>query len=483
MRIDCTDGRYCLYQWDLNQRLIIEEDVPVGTQVHFAASAFPEDADAPVVESYEADGTLYANIPNKYLQRAGRITAYVYPEVANDRHTAYALALTVKPRKKPADYIYAETEVKSYEDFRARLTTLETDKADLADIPKVFPWAVAELPFDETTVSDYVINTTGQNPGGFVINPVGYEDGKPYFQYHAGAKSFTWTNPSPQKGAVTITVKGIEQYGGTGNTRLRTYYDDGTEGESLYIIVNHESRTVTWTSDPEKTLVKITGNYDLEGYVLLDMDVLSIVADYPIPSDLGLTGATVGQTVKITEVDENGKPVKWEAVEMASGGGGVPTLKMSEIVETITEKVFVGWWEEMEKQIFPVEKIPEGFSIVLNDMFGTLNGAARYYSNGSEISQVGSYNYTDEYDEECQTHPDPIWRKSTFLLVSKFQKENGDIDIGIRHDNGFDRIIYRAGNDPEWQYAVYNYVHGMQGVGYLFDSNPDIGNPYPNVLN
>ena len=35
---------------------------------------------------------------------------------------------------------------------------------------------------------------------------------------------------------------------------------------------------------------------------------------------LGITGAVVGQTVKITEVDENGKPTKWEAIEMASGG-------------------------------------------------------------------------------------------------------------------------------------------------------------------
>lgn len=35
---------------------------------------------------------------------------------------------------------------------------------------------------------------------------------------------------------------------------------------------------------------------------------------------LGVSEAVVGQTVQITEVDENGKPVKWEAVEMASGG-------------------------------------------------------------------------------------------------------------------------------------------------------------------
>lgn len=38
---------------------------------------------------------------------------------------------------------------------------------------------------------------------------------------------------------------------------------------------------------------------------------------------LGLTAATVGQTVKVKAVDTEGKPTAWEPVDMASGGGGV----------------------------------------------------------------------------------------------------------------------------------------------------------------
>lgn len=33
--------------------------------------------------------------------------------------------------------------------------------------------------------------------------------------------------------------------------------------------------------------------------------------------DLGVTGATVGQTVKVSAVDENGKPTEWEAVDFS----------------------------------------------------------------------------------------------------------------------------------------------------------------------
>ena len=38
-------------------------------------------------------------------------------------------------------------------------------------------------------------------------------------------------------------------------------------------------------------------------------------------SGITVTGATVGQTVKISAVDESGKPTAWEAVDFPSGGG------------------------------------------------------------------------------------------------------------------------------------------------------------------
>ena len=42
---------------------------------------------------------------------------------------------------------------------------------------------------------------------------------------------------------------------------------------------------------------------------------------------LGVTGATVGQTVNVKSVDADGKPTAWEAVDMAAGADGVtPTI-------------------------------------------------------------------------------------------------------------------------------------------------------------
>ena len=60
----------------------------------------------------------------------------------------------------------------------------------------------------------------------------------------------------------------------------------------------------------------------------------SAVRDIPSGAtdlSLGITGATVGQIAKITAVDTDGKPTKWEPVEMATGGGGETWEKIAEI--------------------------------------------------------------------------------------------------------------------------------------------------------
>lgn len=53
---------------------------------------------------------------------------------------------------------------------------------------------------------------------------------------------------------------------------------------------------------------------------------------------LGVTGATVGQIAKISAVDENGKPTKWEPVDMPSGGGS-NWVKVYDGSNTIAEAV------------------------------------------------------------------------------------------------------------------------------------------------
>lgn len=50
---------------------------------------------------------------------------------------------------------------------------------------------------------------------------------------------------------------------------------------------------------------------------------------------LGLTAATVGQTIKVKAVDADGKPTAWEAVDMA-GGSETEVIALSEDVNAVT---------------------------------------------------------------------------------------------------------------------------------------------------
>lgn len=119
------------YQWDLNQRLIADE-YEAGTELHFVlrhqniySSLHCEGFEALVTETYAEGEHIYANIPNLLLQCSGELYVYVYLTQGEESHTAAQAVFPVTARRRPADYIYTETEVKRWEDLEARLLTLE----------------------------------------------------------------------------------------------------------------------------------------------------------------------------------------------------------------------------------------------------------------------------------------------------------------------------------------------------------------------
>lgn len=290
MTIRLEAGEY-LTQWDKDQRVVMT-DAPEGVKVHFASNMDREGAY--VVRPYTEDGATYADIPNIVLTHAGIVNVYIYA----DGRTIYAWHMAVRKREKPADYVYTETELLTWEALDERIKKLEKNTGSGGGIlaetdPTVFVWAKSHLPF---TVAQLSAMASG---AGFVVNPTNFADGKTYFRYHAGATSFTWTNPNPQRGTVTITVLAWAQWGdktaANAFSALNIVYGDGTTGRLSLV----NGQTVTMTTDAGKVLAEIRGNYDHENWVLLDMSVLTIAADYPAP-----TGTV--KSVNDNLPDENG---------------------------------------------------------------------------------------------------------------------------------------------------------------------------------
>jgi hypothetical protein len=114
------DNRTELYQWDLNRKVIVE-DITI-TEVHFCNRT--TDCSLVVRPYWLQPANLFvADIPNEILQHSFDIRVYAYC----DEYTKVEEVLKVKPRTRPADYVYTETEVIQYSTLVDRMDALEKD--------------------------------------------------------------------------------------------------------------------------------------------------------------------------------------------------------------------------------------------------------------------------------------------------------------------------------------------------------------------
>lgn len=110
------DGRDSFFQWDLEQKLIIE-DASIN-EVHFCNRT---DDCSLVCEVYDENGLRVVNVPNILLQDNWAINVYAYCT----NYTKYSATFKVNKRSKPEDYMYTETEVKTWDELEQRVAALE----------------------------------------------------------------------------------------------------------------------------------------------------------------------------------------------------------------------------------------------------------------------------------------------------------------------------------------------------------------------
>ena len=99
MTIKLADGRNELWQWDTGRKVILD-DASVK-QAHFQnhSSGYGRTIDVDV-----EDGA--AKIPDELLQAALPLTVYAYIGEESDGYTKVERVFTVKPRKRPAEYVF-----------------------------------------------------------------------------------------------------------------------------------------------------------------------------------------------------------------------------------------------------------------------------------------------------------------------------------------------------------------------------------------
>lgn len=113
-----------VYQWDLNRRLAIRGlDYNSAPTIHFSNKKSTE---ALVVQSSIEDGVIYCDVPNILLQESYDIVGYVCETLDQELTTYETIRIPVKPRVKPADYVYSDNvDILTYYSLMSEITSVK----------------------------------------------------------------------------------------------------------------------------------------------------------------------------------------------------------------------------------------------------------------------------------------------------------------------------------------------------------------------
>lgn len=203
----------------------------------------------------------WVEIPPELTQKAGYILLWTYRE----DHTLDAARIPVERRPKPSDYVYTPTEVKTWEQLDERIKALE-DGGGVAGVTSVNgKTGAVELTAEDVGAATPEGVTSAVDAAAEKLQPKG--------------------DYITQDGLQSATNAALAQAKASGEF-------DGAPG----------------AEGPQGP----TGDTGQQG---------PAGPQGPAGAGLDVTGATVGQTVKISAVDDNGVPTAWVPVDMASGGG------------------------------------------------------------------------------------------------------------------------------------------------------------------
>lgn len=291
MVIELSNGQLKFWQWDTGQKVKVPENVPT---VHFKFGAGA--VELPVENSW-------VDVPDELLQTGKDILLWTYRE----DHTLDAARIPVERRPKPADYIYTPTEVKTWESLDARIKALE-DGGGVAGVSSVNGQT------GDVTITASGIGAATPNEVTSAVNSAWAEAQKklePLFDAKQPKGDYI-----TQDGLQSATNAALAQAKASGE------FDGAPGAEGPQGPKGDPGATGATGPQGERGPKGETGPQG------------------PAGAGLNVTGATVGQTVKISAVDENGVPTAWVPVDMASGEDTKEWTKIIDVSVTEATQMF-----------------------------------------------------------------------------------------------------------------------------------------------
>lgn len=185
---------------------------------------------------------------------------------------------------------------------------------------------------------------------------------------------------------------------------------------------------------------------------------------------LGLTSASVGQTIKVKAVDENGKPTAWETAEAAGGGGDEEEYELV-FQETVASDI-INYTRDKDKDGTPFS-LTDAVVIVFTPPFA------------ESTNRVG---------RALGCVPNTSWGHYTLISISSSTPATTDSSIVGRYDvvyvkaiNGYQTVkeYYSSQGDNTNLFSVMQRVTTTGKAGFYFTSDKnkimEIGSPQGNI--
>lgn len=281
-------------QWDLDKQ-VTEEHMNVGDKVRFRNAS----GEVHVMYAYDMDGAVVVNVPNKLLQTAGVIVVDLLG------NPTCRTMINVKAQAKPDNYVYVESDSYKPGDVNARLDKLSEE---IHGVPVNFEW--------DGDLNNPIYNS--ENGFYFITDAI-----TDFSQLASFSADLTWSKVGETYKNVTINYNNPIDWQG-----MKVVEVGHTTESQAYIFAGLLLIPDNFTNQ-EGAPMK-AGLYGmLDGTVFISAlrgNVYKTIPEESLPSTIPvIQTATVGQTIAVKAVDENGKPTEWEAVDAASSGGGVVT--------------------------------------------------------------------------------------------------------------------------------------------------------------
>jgi hypothetical protein len=239
MAFKIFNGRSSFYQWDTNQRLILE-GIPADCQIHFKSAG---ERTALTLEQYEFEGKTVVDVPNVLLQNTEKIIvwAYVYTD---EKYTVEQASFSVVPRQKPNEYVYTPTEILDYKHLSERIDQIENNGVSDEVIEKAIDAYLDENPIEAGATPEQAeqieqnrldIAELKQSGGG---SGEAGEDGATFTPSVSASGVLSWTNDKGLTNPPPVNIKGADGAQGAKG-------DTGEPGEDGVGVANVERTSGT----------------------------------------------------------------------------------------------------------------------------------------------------------------------------------------------------------------------------------------------